>query len=595
MSLVGVAFVKGDLLYLLLLAVPLAALFVVTLVSRRRALRRFGGPGAALVSSSVPRQTARAVLVLAATAALVVALAGPYVDEREVEVRWRGVDLVIALDVSQSMGVQDVAPDRLRLSRGAIQSLAEQVPGSRVALVLFGASGIVRYPATTDPRVIGGVLDSIGRSFRPKAGSSLQEAIAASLDAFPPEGALPEAVVLVSDGEDLGAQQPDPTRLRARGVRLFALAVGTEVGGPVPAYDNAGKYLGPLLGPGNQPIVSRMHVETLRRLAEATGGTAWRYEGDDRAVGELAAAITAMGSGELTGATQTAPDDRYQLFGVLALGLLLVEWLVSDRRAMPRPGRARLRVSRRSAGAGAMLVLVLASCGDAAATNETANGLFAAGDLPGALERYKALLREHPQIPELSVNAGNTLHRMGDFERAIPNYDAALTARERTVRAVALYDKGNTLFRLGRLDEAREAYVAALRLTPEDRDAKFNIEVIDRRRALEGQQGAPRPGDPQPGEPGTSPAPGAPGGSPPPSGGQGTPETGGPNQPDASGTPGSPGGEGRESLDEALAEFKESLTPEEALRVLDALLREQRGLETILEGGPRRGGPVPEY
>lgn len=588
-----VAFVHPALLYLLLLALPLGALYLGTFLARRRALRDFVGPGAALVSSRASRQVARAGLALAAAVALVLALAGPYVDEREVEVRWKGVDLVLALDVSQSMGVQDVAPDRLRVAREAIDSLVAQLAGSRVALVLFGNSGVVRYPATTDPRVIGDVLDSIGRSFRPTAGSSLQAALDASLDAFSSDSALPKAIVIVSDGEDLRAQEPDPTRLRSRDVRLFALAVGTEAGGPVPAYDTAGKYLGPLTGPGNQPIVSRMHVETLRRLAEATGGTAWRYEGDGRPVGELARLIATMGTGELTGATQRAPDDRYQPFALLALALLLVEWMVSDRRPMPRPGRAKLRVSRGSLGASVLLALVLASCGDAAATNETANGLFAAGDFQGALDRYKALAREHPELPELSINAGNALHRLGDFERAIPNYDASLSAQDRTVRAVALYDKGNTLFRMGKLDEAREAYVSALRLAPDDRDAKFNIEIIDRRRAQQGEVPA-QPGDPQqPGQPGGSPAPGQPGQSPRP-GTPGDPQSG-PTRPDPSGSPGTPGGEGEESIDEALAEFRENLTPEEALRVLDALLRQQRGLETILEGGPRRSGPVPEY
>jgi Ca-activated chloride channel family protein len=139
-----IRFVHPELLLLLALVVPLLGLYAATFQARRRALAAFAAPGAALVSTSAWRQVARAGLALIAAASLVVALSGPYVEEHEIEVRWKGIDLVVALDVSQSMGVQDVPPDRLRAARAAIQSLSAQIGGSRVAHVLFGASGVVR-------------------------------------------------------------------------------------------------------------------------------------------------------------------------------------------------------------------------------------------------------------------------------------------------------------------------------------------------------------------------------------------------------------------------------------------------------------------
>ncbi len=592
MSFDELRFVHPALLWLLGLVVPLVGLYLATFLARRRVLASFGGPHAALVSSSGRRQVVRAALALVAATSLGVALAGPYVEERTVEARWKGVDLVVALDVSQSMGTQDVKPDRLHVARGAIQSLTEQLPGSRAALVLFGASGVLRYPGTMDPKVIARSLDSIGRSFRPTAGSSLRAGLDASLDAFPQDSALPKAILVLSDGEDLTTLEVDVARLRARDVRVFALAVGTEAGGSVPTYDNIGRYLGPLVGP-NGTVVSRMREDLLRRITDATGGKQWRYDGtDDEPVRELAAGLQAMGTGELTGATQQEPDDRYQPFVVIAIAALLLEWVVSDRRPMPRPGSARIRGARRSLLIGTLLALVLASCGDAAATNETANGRFSAGDFPGALERYKALLREHPDAPELSINAGNALYRSGDFARALPNYEAALATPDKKVRAVALYDKGDALFRLGQLREAREAYADALRLDPNDRDAKFNIEVIDRMQAAQGQ-GQPQPGQPQPGgqsqgqpAPGTSAQPGQQG--------QPGPQQGGPQQ-QGQRDQGQPGGQGQESVEQALQEFRQNLTPEEALRLLDALMRQQRGVQTLLEGGPRRVGQEPQY
>src|SRR5207253_3970296 len=187
--------IHPELALLALVAVPIGLLYLATFVARRRALARFAGRGARLSSVSGARQGVRAVLVILAVATLAFAAAGPFVDLREVQVRWHGVDLVVALDVSQSMAVKDVQPDRLHAARDAIRSLVQAVPGTRVALVLFGANGILRYPPTTDPAVITDALDSPGRTFRPTNGSSLRAAIDAAVDAFATDSVLPKAVL----------------------------------------------------------------------------------------------------------------------------------------------------------------------------------------------------------------------------------------------------------------------------------------------------------------------------------------------------------------------------------------------------------------
>jgi len=167
-------------------------------------------------------------------------------------------------------------------------------------------------------------------------------------------------------------------------------------------------------------------------------------------------------------------------------------------------------------------------------------------------------------------------------------YSRAIDNAKGTTRAIAFYDRGTSLFRLGRVVEARAAYVEALRLDPTDRDAKFNIEVIDRILA----QISPRPNPTtQPGQrtapPGQSPQPG---GSPGATGPAGSQVPAGTPLPGATGPTGTPQ---PESVQSALTNFRRDLTIEEALRLLDALRGEQRGLPALLEGtGVRRGGNV---
>ncbi|HKW77529.1 MAG TPA: tetratricopeptide repeat protein, partial [Candidatus Limnocylindria bacterium] len=489
--------IHPELAALAFLAIPIALLYLATNVARRRALTRFAGRSAGLVSVSTRRQGLRATLMLVTIVALAFAAAGPFADLHEVQVRWHGVDLVIALDVSQSMAVKDASPDRLHAARDAIRTLVGDLPGARVALVLFGASGILRYPATTDPKVVADSLENPGRAFRPTAGSSLRAAIDAAADAFEPDSTLPKTVLVVSDGEDNIGDRPDLMRYRAKNIRLFGLTVGTAAGGLIPVYDSSGKEQGPMLDQTGVPIVSRMHDELLRDYAVATGGNEWHYDGTTASLEPITGSLLGMGSGDLTGATERRPDDKYQLLVLVALAALLAAWVTSEHRPMPWPARARIGAPRRASTLGVLLTLVtvLGACADVAATNDTANGLYSSGDYEGALARYRGVLRDRPDLAEVSINAGNALYRLGQFDRALSNYESALSSPDRRLRAIAFYDRGNALFRLGRFEEARAAYAEALKIDPNDRDAKFNIELIDRvRRTPQQQQQPPNAG-----------------------------------------------------------------------------------------------------
>lgn len=321
----------------LLAFVPLGtALTVFAWRRRRRALAAFAGPGARLVARSGLIGAVKAGLALAALASLVLAAAGPRIGVTERPVLQHGVDLVIALDVSQSMAVKDVAPDRLHAARDAIASLAGELEGSRVALVLFAGNAVARYPATTDIGAITSALDNSSRAFRPAGGSSLRSGIEASLSAFPSAGeSRRRAVLVISDGGDAGGDMPDPAVIRARGVRLYALGVGTTAGGQIPTYDVAGTSTGVLRGTNGQPIVSALEEPGLRDLAERGGGKYWRFSGGDAPLRDLISELRTMDAS--TVGEEKVPADRFQWFVALALALLLLDLLLDDRRPMPAP------------------------------------------------------------------------------------------------------------------------------------------------------------------------------------------------------------------------------------------------------------------
>ncbi len=592
----ALGFARPEML-LLLVAVPLVgALVALAYRARVRALRSFGG-ASALVSRSGARWWLKSALVLVALASLVIALAGPYIDLRARAARRLGVDIVLAVDVSQSMAARDVEPDRLRAARHFAEELGRQMVGSRVALVLFAGQGIVRYPPTTDPRILGEVLDNSGRGVRLQQGSSLRSGLESSLGAFPPDldPLRQRAIVLVSDGEITNSDVPEAGELK--GARIFAVGVGTTAGGEIPTYDaNDGKFTGYLRDAGGVPIVTHLVEETLRSVADKGGGRYFPYVGNDGVIGDLARELRTMEAVEPLDDAGAVPDERSAPFIGVAVALLLLEWLISDRRPMPTPrglGRPVARRGRRILGiAIGSAALWAIACGDAALSNETANGLFAAGDYTGALAEYRDLQVDAPDSPELAVNAANALHKLAEYPRALPEYGKAIEGKDLRLRAIAQYDRGNTLFRMSRYEDARDAYREVLRLDPSDRDAKFNLEIVQRilsgRPGQPGQQSGPgqgQPGSPNPGAQGPGQS-GQPKESASPQPGQ---NTGQPQEPTGDPTNSSdPNAEPAPALRPALDDFRRGLTIDEALRVLDALSGEQRGVGTLLEG-PRKG------
>ena len=581
MPLVGL--VRPEALALLGVVALVAAIALWSEVRRGRALAAFAGSGAELSSASASGRRAKLALSVVAAAAAVVALSGPYFDVVERTVVQSGVDVVVALDVSQSMAVRDVEPDRLRAGKELIRRLGDGMTQSRVALVLFAGQGIVRYPSTADPSVLGQTLDSVSAGFKPAAGgSSLRGAVDAALGAFSEEARQSprrKAVVLVTDGEEtLGGAAPDVEALRAARVKLFTVGVGTASGGPIPTYDRSGRFVGYLRRADGTQITSRLDEAALRRLAETTEGRYFPLAGFD-AAGDVMTELRRLDAtalGEVPGGS--VPDDRFQPFLAVAVLLLVAAEVLSDRRPMPRP-----RWLRGRAASLVTAVLVLGACGASAAAE--ADRAYLAGDHGRALELYQGLIRERPAVAELHVNAGNALHQLGRHPDALEEYAVAVRDGTPAVRAVAHYQRGNTLFRSGELEDALAAYKDALRLDPRDRDAKFNIELIGALIAVTQREGA-QPGEPGQGQPGESAAPGppapgasgAPGGPPAPPGSEG---------PQASGPPTGTGAGDGQSLGDALREFRSELSAEQALDLLDALLRDQRGIEQLIEGSPQ--------
>jgi len=318
-----------------------AALLAAGLVAARWAGRRrardlarcLGPAGAGAAASARRRASSKTALTALALAALALGLAGPLYGQRQVQLAARGADVVLAVDVSPSMGATDAKPSRLRLAVHRAGELLDALPGHRVALVAFAGGADTLVPLTLDHDAVRMGLEALEPGMVPKGGSSLEAGVTVAAEAIR-DGGGGGAVVLLSDGEATAGELERAVRAATKaGTPVFALGVGGTDGAPVPVHDETGALTGYKRDRDGKVVTSRLDRATLQELARATGGTYHDVTLSGAGTAAVASALSTMAP--QAGAMEhiARPEDRYQWALAAALLLLTAELLL--------PGAAR--------------------------------------------------------------------------------------------------------------------------------------------------------------------------------------------------------------------------------------------------------------
>jgi Ca-activated chloride channel family protein len=317
--------------------VPLLVLFLWWSVrARRKAVARFGDPTLVeKLSRSVSRhrRLAKSALVLLAVALLVSAMARPQFGTRVETVRREGKDVIIALDVSASMLAQDVIPSRLDKAKLEIGKLIDRLEGDRIGLVAFAGEAFVQSPLTTDHGAASMFLRAMEPNLIPVPGTNLGEALIKSVEAFEAGEPQYRLLVLMTDGEDHeGDIESGLERAAEAGVTIHTVGLGSPDGVPIPNIDENGIQRGFVRDSAGGIVLSRLDEGTLRDIARETGGRYFRASTGQSALDALADEVAVGERRELEAQQFTRFEEQYQIFLGLALLVLTVEILVTDRR-----------------------------------------------------------------------------------------------------------------------------------------------------------------------------------------------------------------------------------------------------------------------
>jgi Ca-activated chloride channel family protein len=271
------------------------------------------------------RKTRVAVVTMALTL-LVIALARPQYGVKPVMVTRSGIDVMILLDTSRSMAARDIRPSRLERARIELTRILAALDGNRIGLAAFAGECYVECPLTTDITTLRLFLDSLDTSSIPVPGTDIGKAIKTAVTALTASKAKTKTAILVTDGEDLeGGLDGALEEAVKAGIVIFPVGVGSQAGAPAPEVDDKGAITGYKTDAGGGTVITRLDSATLRKIAEATGGAYFSTEGESLDLDGLVKTLKGLEKTDIATQEFTEYEDRYYLFALAALVLLLSE------------------------------------------------------------------------------------------------------------------------------------------------------------------------------------------------------------------------------------------------------------------------------
>lgn len=323
-------FANPHILWLLLLLPLMLAALVVVGISRRRNIARFGNPEllkSLMGDVSEWRVKTKTILFLVAFVCVVFAAARPQFGSRLKEQKSRGIEMMLVVDVSNSMLAEDFAPNRLDRTRYAIDRLLADMSQDRVGLVVFAGEAKVQLPITTDYRMARSFVKRISPSLVSVQGTEVGQALSLAELSFSQSSEASRVVILITDGETHDNTALDVAkRLAERGIHIYAIGIGTPEGAPV-------KLDGEFIKDENdEMVVSRLNEVLLQQIATTSGGAYIRATNADFGLEQIVAQIEKMEQGELTTLRFEEYNEQFQWILAVAAVLLVLESLLLWRR-----------------------------------------------------------------------------------------------------------------------------------------------------------------------------------------------------------------------------------------------------------------------
>ncbi len=323
-------FAQAQYLFLILLIPVFFIAYALMRHFRKKRLKKLGDRE--LVSGLMPSVSSskgwvRITLFSLAFFFFAIGLSRPQIGAKLKERKIKGVEIMIALDVSNSMLAEDFSPNRLERAKLAISSLVDKLRDDRIGLVVFAGTSFVQLPVTTDYASAKMFLNSINTESVPVQGTALGEAMMTCIRSFSAQSERSRAVIIITDGEN---HEDDPVAVAKQaaeiGIKVYTIGVGSPEGKPIP-------YNGELLkDKDGNIVVSKLDEKTLRDIASAGNGAYVRAGMSEFGLNPIVDDIKKMDEEMFNSVVFEEFDEQYMYFFAIALVLLVIEMLVGERK-----------------------------------------------------------------------------------------------------------------------------------------------------------------------------------------------------------------------------------------------------------------------
>lgn len=378
----------------------------------------------------------------------------------------KGIDVVIALDVSKSMLATDLPPNRLERARQLINKLMDAMPDDRIGLVLFAGKAYLQMPLTTDHEAARMFVASANPDAVPQQGTVISDALQMSSNAFNAAERRFKAVVLISDGEDHDpAAITTAKELSSQGMMINTVGIGSPEGSYIPDPETGENKRD---AAGNQ-VISKLNEDELKQLAESTNGVYVRLQDSDDAVRQLKAQLSQIETRAYGDVSLMNFNTYYVWFALAMFILILAEYFIPETKR------------KKAKHIAAMAVLFFFTQGLSAQESDRliqrGNDLYKQQQYQQAEQVYTDVLALDPNNTTAKFNQANALYKQNKADEAVKVLnDLAFKTNDQSIKAKAYYNKGAILSGQKKLEESIDAYKDALRQDPADKDARENLQ-----------------------------------------------------------------------------------------------------------------------
>ena len=316
-------------------ALPLMLILVLWFfISRKNKLKRLGD--ANLVKSLMPYASNQKLIIkislfFLAFSSLIIALCNLQTGSKLTEVKREGADIIVCLDVSNSMLAQDLSPDRLTRAKYALEKMIDRLEGDRLGLIIFAGEAYVQLPITTDYSAAKLFLESINPGMVPVQGTNVSDAIKKATESFSNDEGKNKAIILITDGENHDSEAIQAAEEAGKsGIMINTIGIGSVNGVPIPLLEN-GVVKGYRKDKEGQTVITKLNTELLKLIASKADGVFVQATQADIGLGPVLDKISELDKSQLENKMYSDYEDQFQWFLGLTLILCTIEFFISQR------------------------------------------------------------------------------------------------------------------------------------------------------------------------------------------------------------------------------------------------------------------------